>query len=74
LARLVECIINFPKLLIGVVNGPAVGFGVTILPLLDLVICLDTVEQFLKSFHYLTFTSRILAQYSSDNHLISDQY
>ncbi|XP_018017199.1 enoyl-CoA delta isomerase 2 [Hyalella azteca] len=41
--KLVECIIDFPKLLIGVVNGPAVGFGVTILPLLDLVICLDTV-------------------------------
>ena len=34
---LVEALINFPKLLIGAVNGPAIGFAVTSLALCDVV-------------------------------------
>ena len=39
--RLVHCLAGFPKLLVAGVNGLAMGLGVTILPLFDIVYAND---------------------------------
>lgn len=36
-SNFVECLINFPKLIVVAVSGPAIGVGVTMLPLCDVV-------------------------------------
>lgn len=36
-SNFVQCLINFPKLIVVAVNGPAIGVGVTMLPLCDVV-------------------------------------
>lgn len=46
--------INFPKPLIALVNGPAIGISFTILGLFDLVFCSD------KAFFYAPFTRSAL--------------
>ena len=46
-SRFVAAFIDFPKPLIGVVNGPAVGVSVTTLGLYDAVYCTDKVIKFL---------------------------
>ena len=38
-----EAFVNFPKPLVAVVNGPAVGVGVTLLPLYDFVYATERV-------------------------------
>ncbi len=41
LERFVNAFVNLGKPLIGLINGPAVGISVTLLPLFDLVIASD---------------------------------
>jgi len=41
LERFVNAFVNLDKPLIGLINGPAVGISVTLLPLFDLVIASD---------------------------------
>lgn len=50
----VNAFINFPKPLIALVNGPAIGISFTILGLFDLVFCSD------KAFFYAPFTRSAL--------------
>ena len=45
-SRFIAAFIDFPKPLIGVVNGPAVGVSVTTLGLYDAVYCTDKVIKF----------------------------
>lgn len=52
LSNYVEAFIKHKKVLVSLVNGPAIGIAVTVLPLSDLVIASDNVS-FIKS--YLTF-------------------
>ena len=54
----VKAFIDFPKPLIALVNGPAVGIMVTILGLFDGVYCSDRVG--LASFQFLIYISMII--------------
>jgi len=50
--RLVLALVNFPKLLVAAVNGSAIGLGMTILPLFDIVYASDKAN-------FSTFYSRL---------------
>lgn len=47
----VKAYIDFPKPLIGVINGPAVGVSVTLLGLFDVVYATERVSRFLQLIH-----------------------
>ena len=47
---LIDMLIDMKKPIVALVNGPAVGMGVTILSHCDLVIASDTVSYFLFAF------------------------
>ena len=42
-----KLLVNFPKPIVAGINGTAIGFGVTMLPLFDVVIATDKAEFFL---------------------------
>lgn len=49
--RFVAAFIDFPKPLIGVINGPAIGVSVTVLGLFDLVYATDKVIGYILIFY-----------------------
>ena len=54
LKYMVEAFIRFPKLLIGIINGPAIGIGATILALCDILYASE------KAYFYTPFTNLAL--------------